>query len=486
MLKNDLLPRKAVRSTKIVATLGPASDGQIEQLLEEGVDVFRLNFSHGTREEHSRRILEVRAAAKNNERYVAILGDLQGPKIRIGSFSEGVAVTLELGATITINASLSLSAGTKHEVGTTYQALPQVLSPGNILVIGDGGVELEVNQIKSKSIVCKVLIGGELGGGKGINLKGGGLATPAITEKDREDLKFACENNLDYLAISFVSSAADVNLARELVNQYASDCRIVAKLEKVEAVATEAVIDSIILASDAVMVARGDLGIEIGDASLVGMQKHIISRARSLNRCVITATHMMESMVHNSVPTRAEVMDVANAVLDGTDAVMLSAETAVGSYPLETVRSMAEIIEGAESSPYDAANTQLGYSCKLIDESIALASMTVAEHLEGVCAVACLTSTGNTPKLMSRSRSRLPIYALCDNPRTLSRVALYRGVHPRLFKSEQIDYDQINVAAVERLRQDGAVASGDRVILSKGDYRNVHGGTNTMKILEVS
>lgn len=485
-MKNDLLIRKTIRGTKIVATLGPASDGQIEHLIEEGVDVFRLNFSHGTREDHARRILEIRTAAKNSGRFVAILGDLQGPKIRIGGFSEGGAVVLEPEATITINASLSLSAGTENEIGTTYPALPQALKPGNILVIGDGGVELEVEEIISDRIVCKVMIGGELGSGKGINLKGGGLATPAITDKDREDLEFACENHLDYLAISFVSSADDVNLARELVNQHDSSCRIVAKLEKVEAVANDSVIDAIILASDAVMVARGDLGIEIGDASLVGMQKLIISRARSLNRCVITATHMMESMVHNSVPTRAEVMDVANAVLDGTDAVMLSAETAAGSYPLETVRSMVSIIEGAESSPYDAANTQLGYSCKLIDESIALASMTVAEHLEGVCAVACLTSTGNTPKLMSRSRSRLPIYALCDNPSTLSRVALYRGVHPRLFESEHFDYDQINVAAVDRLRQDSAVDSGDRVILSKGDYRNVHGGTNTIKILEVT
>ena len=485
-MKNDSPGSATIRGTKIVATLGPASDGHIEQLVEEGVDVFRLNLSHGTYAEHTARILQIRAAARQTGRYVAILGDLQGPKIRIGGFSKNLTVTLDRGATITINTSLPISAGTKYEVGTSYTALPQVLKPGNILVIGDGGVELEVTGINPESVVCHVLVGGELSSGKGINLKGGGLSAPAITEKDKADLEFACRNQLDYLAISFVSSAEDLNLARELANQYDPSCRIVAKLEKVEAVASDADIDAIILASDAVMVARGDLGIEIGDASLVGVQKHIISRARSLNRCVITATHMMESMVHHAVPTRAEVMDVANAVLDGTDAVMLSAETAVGSYPLETVRSMVSIIEGAESSPYGAANTQLGYSCKLIDESVALAAMTAAEHLIDVSAVVCLTSTGNTPKLMSRIRSRLPIYALCDNPRTLSRVALYRGVHPRQFDSEQIDYDRINNAAVERLRQDGAVASGDRVILSKGDYRNVQGGTNTMKILEVA
>lgn len=485
-MQNELRGSTSIRGTKIVATLGPASDGHIRELVDAGVDVFRLNFSHGTREEHLSRIQEVRGAAEESGRYVAILGDLQGPKIRIGNFKRGIPVNLKQGAAFTINASLDSAEGTREQVGTTYADLPEALSVGHTLVIGDGGVELEVTQIESKKINCKVLIGGELGGGKGINLKGGGLSTPAITDKDESDLKFGCDNKLDYLAISFVSSVDDVNLARLLVSKNAGSCRIVAKIEKVEAVATDADIDAIILASDAVMVARGDLGIEIGDASLVGMQKHIISRARSLNRCVITATHMMESMVHNSVPTRAEVMDVANAVLDGTDAVMLSAETAAGSYPVETVRSMVRIIEGAESSPYDAANTQLAYPCKLIDESVALAAMTVAEHLDGVCAVACLTSTGNTPKLMSRSRSRLPIYALCDNPSTLARVALYRGVHPRLFESKQIDYDQINIAAVERLRDDEAVASGDRIILSKGDYRDVHGGTNTMKILEVN
>lgn len=474
-----------LRGTKIVATLGPASDTQIAHLVEAGVDVFRLNFSHGNHEEHLARIIRIRAAARQQGRFVAILGDLQGPKIRIGSFGENESVTLDQGSKFIISVSLGINAGTKREVATTYPDLPQTLNSGDILVLGDGEVELEVTHVEQESVICRVLVGGELGSGKGINLKGGGLSAPAITEKDRADLEFACKNHLDYLAISFVSSADDLFLARELVNQFDSTCRIVAKLEKLEAVASDDHIDAIILASDAVMVARGDLGIEIGDASLMGMQKHIISRARALNRCVITATHMMESMVHSSVPTRAEVMDVANAVLDGTDAVMLSAETAVGSYPLETVRSMVRIIEGAESSAYVEVNTQHGYSCKLIDESIALAAMTVAEHMKGVCAVACLTSSGHTPKLMSRSRSRLPIYALSDNPSTLSRVALYRGVHPRQFESKQIDYDRINSAAVERLRQDGAVASGDRIILSKGDYRNVQGGTNTMKILEV-
>ncbi|NKB32810.1 MAG: pyruvate kinase [Pseudomonadales bacterium] len=485
-MKNDSLTSKAIRGTKIVATLGPASDGKIEQLIEEGVDVFRLNFSHGTYEEHSARIRQIRSAAKQIGRFVAILGDLQGPKIRIGGFADSGPVILEEGSTFIISCKIGLNEGTASEVATTYHDLPKTLNTGNVLVLGDGEVEIEVTQTEKERVICQVLVAGELRSGKGINLKGGGLSAPAITDKDRADLKFACKNHLDYLAVSFVSSADDLHLARNLVNKHDSACRIVAKLEKVEAVASDSDVDAIILASDAVMVARGDLGIEIGDASLMGMQKHIISRARSLNRCVITATHMMESMVHNSAPTRAEVMDVANAVLDGTDAVMLSAETAVGSYPVETVRSMVGIIEGAESSPYDAANTQLGYSCELIDESVALAAMTVAEHLSGVCAVACLTSSGNTPKLMSRSRSRLPIYALCDNPRTLARVAMFRGVHPRQFESEQIDYDQINGAAVERLRNDGAVDTGDRIILSKGDYRNVQGGTNTMKILEVA
>jgi pyruvate kinase len=481
------LPLKSmsIRSTKIVATLGPASDSKIEELVVAGVDVFRLNFSHGKHEEHAARIVSIRAAAAKVGRFVAILADLQGPKIRISGFASNQNVLLTAGNDFCIDTSLASDVGNSSEVGSCYKDLATQVKSGDTLVLGDGALELLVVQVAGTRVRCTVSIGGELSSGKGINLRGGGLSAPALTEADIADLQFSCLHKVDYIALSFVRSEEDIRQARRLVEQQGASCGLIAKLERSEAVASDKNIDSIILASDAVMVARGDLGIEIGDAALMGMQKHITARARECNRCVITATQMMESMVKNPNPTRAEVMDVANAVLDGTDAVMLSAETAIGKFPVDTVRSMVGVIEGAESSSYAAPTTALAYHCTTIDESIALASMTVAEHLDGVRAVACLTATGNTPKLMSRSRSRLPIYALGDNPQTLARVALYRGVHPRLLETNQIDYDLVNEAAVKNLEKDGAVVKGDRIILSKGDYRNVQGGTNTLKIMEV-
>lgn len=476
----------AIRSTKIVATLGPASDRKIEELVTAGVDAFRLNFSHGSHEDHAARISSIRAAATKTGRFVAIIADLQGPKIRISSFGAEETVRLTAGDDFCINSVLTKYAGNRSEVGTCYQELAAEINVGDTLVLGDGLLELVVVELTDSRVHCRVSIGGELAAGAGINIRGGGLSAPSLTDTDVVDLRFACHHVVDYIAISFTRSAKDLQQARDLIEQQGASCGIIAKLESAKAVASDANIDAIIRASDAVMVARGDLGIEIGDAALVGMQKHIIARARELNRCVITATHMMESMVQNPQPTRAEVMDVANAVLDGTDAVMLSAETAIGKFPVETVGSMARVIVGAESSSYVSPNTALAYPCDSIDESIALAAMSVAEHLADVRAVACLTATGNTPKLMSRYRSRLPIYALGDNPQTLARVALYRGVHPRLFKTNHIDYDLVNEAAMKCLKLDSAVERADRVILSKGDYRNVQGGTNTLKIMEVS
>lgn len=475
-----------LRSTKIVATLGPASDIVIAPLISAGVDVFRLNFSHGDQRDHEKRISEIRQAARKQDRHVAILGDLQGPKIRIGGFAGRKSINLHPGAEFCIDVSRGLEDGDEAAVGSAYTDLITDVEPGDRLVLGDGLLELKVKEVDDPRIHCLVTMGGELDAGKGINMRGGGLSAPALTEKDLEDLAFACRNDLDYVAVSFVQSAADLRQVRKLISGHGAACGIVAKLERAEAVASVSNIDEIIVESDAVMVARGDLGIEIGDAALMGMQKQIIGRCRELSRCVITATQMMETMVTNPQPTRAEVMDVANAVLDGTDAVMLSAETAVGRYPVETVRSMDRVIRGAESSSYVAPPAQPGYSCSDIDESVALASMTVAENLSDVTAVACLTATGKTPKLMSRSRSRLPIYALADNPRTLAQVALFRGVHPRLFETEGVDYAVINEAAVSRLVRDGSVRPGERVILSKGDYQNVQGGTNTLKIMEVS
>ncbi len=471
-------------ATKIVATLGPATDGILPELLAAGVDVCRINFSHGDHAEHGRRIREVREAARALDRFVAIMGDLQGPKIRISGFTGG-SVVLVPGRTFTIDLSLAADAGTETAVGSSYGSLADEVLPGDVLVLGDGLIELQVEEVAARRIACKVQTGGELGGYKGINKRGGGLSAPALTDKDRVDLRFACEQELDYVAVSFPRSAADIQLARELLAGMGGQCGIVAKIERAEAVADPETLDALILAADAVMVARGDLGIEIGDAALMGVQKNIIARARALNRSVITATQMMESMIEHPRPTRAEVMDVANSVVDGTDAVMFSGETAVGQYPVQTVATAARVIGGAEASAHFEDQPVPEGTVERIDEAIAHSAMTVAARLRRVKAVCCFTASGNTPRLMSRIASRLPIYAMADNVRTLARVALFRGVHPVFFPSDQVDVDQVNDAVVSWLRDHGVVTGGDRVILSKGDYRNVQGGTNALKIMEV-
>lgn len=468
-----------------MATLGPASDDLIGQLVEAGVDVFRLNFSHGEQDEHAQRIRAVRKEADIAGRFVAILADLQGPKIRVHGFASGGSVQLKVGQTFIIDAALADNAGDKAGVGTSYAPLADEVTPGDVLVLGDGVVQLQVVEVGASKVKTEVVFGGEVRARAGINKKGGGLSAPALTEKDLADLRFACEQGVDYIAVSFPRDADDMLKARSLIAEQGANCGLIAKLERAEAVATVDVLDAIILASDVVMVARGDLGIEIGDARLMGVQKHIIARARALNRGVITATQMMESMIEHPRATRAEVMDVANAVLDGTDAVMLSGETAVGKYPLQTVQSMARIIEGAENAAHAQVQAQVVERCDKIDEGIALAAMTMTEKLVGVRAVACLTASGNTPRLMSRMRSNLPIYALADDPATLARVAMLRGVHPVRFDAREIEYDLINDAAVQCLQQFSVIQSGDRVILSKGDYRNVQGGTNTLKVMEV-
>ncbi len=475
-----------VRNTKIVATLGPASDGQIERLVSEGVAVFRLNFSHGSHQEHGERVQRIRAAASHLGTFVAVMADLQGPKIRIRGFQGTDAVELTQGAPFTIDCTLGEREGTSERVGTSYQTLADEVEPGDVLVLGDGLLELEVTAVEGRQVHCRVLTGGTLGSGKGINKRGGGLSAKALTEKDREDLAFACEQDVDYIAVSFPASADDMNQARQLIASHGANCGLVAKLERAEAVTNPKVLDAIIMASDAVMVARGDLGVEVGDAPLMGLQKLIINRARALNRAVITATQMMESMITNARPTRAEVMDVANAVVDGTDAVMLSAETAVGRYPVATVAAMARIIEGAEATAQYTNAPIDGFRGSAIDESVAMAAMTVANTLTGVRAVACLTASGNTPKLMSRRRSRMPIYALANDHRTLARVALFRGVHPAFFETYDADYARVDQAAVDWLKHAGVVTTGDRVIVAKGDRRHLPGGTNTLKVLEVS
>jgi len=475
------------RRTKIVATLGPATDTPeaIEHLVDAGVDVVRLNFSHGKAEDHLARALLVRQAAQRQGRFVAILADLQGPKIRIARFAES-KVDLQKGQRFVLDASLDKEAGDASAVGIDYEALINDSRPGDILLLDDGRIELRVIEVAPPCLVTKVLVGGPLSNNKGINRKGGGLSAAALTDKDRADIEVAAKMQVDYLAVSFPRDAADMHLARQLMERAGGKAGLVAKIERAETVADVAVLDGIIEASEAVMVARGDLGVEIGDAELVAVQKLIIDRARTLNRVVITATQMMESMINQSLPTRAEVFDVANAVLDGTDAVMLSAETATGAYPIETVQAMHRVITGAEKHPQaQRSRHRIEETFNNIDETIALSAMYAANHLRGVKAIICMTESGATPRLMSRIRSHLPIYAFSRNPRTQNRVALYRGVNTVPFDIDLIPNEEVNRRAIAELVERGVVAAGDHVLITKGDYANAQGGTNSLRVVRV-
>ncbi len=475
-----------IRRTKIVSTLGPASESPevLERLILAGVNVVRLNFSHGSPEDHKRRAETVRELAAKHNRFVAVLGDLQGPKIRVARFKDG-KIQLKVGDKFVLDASLERDAGTQEQVGIDYKELPNDCKPGDILLLDDGRVVLQVDKIEGQRIYTTTKVAGPLSNNKGINRQGGGLTAPALTEKDMADIKTAAEIDVDYLAVSFPRSAEDMNLARKLMEEAGGRAGLVAKIERAEAVSDDQVLDDIIRASDAVMVARGDLGVEIGDAALIGVQKRIIQRSRALNKVVITATQMMESMINSPLPTRAEVFDVANAVLDGTDAVMLSAETAAGSFPVETVEAMVRIILGAEKHPTASFDTyRMDQAFNSIDESIALAAMFTANHLAGVKAIIALTESGSTPRLMSRVGSQLPIFALSRHVQTQRKVALYRGVQPMAFDTAEAMARHDLTSAVELLKQKGFIANGDLVIVSNGDINQL-GNTNTMKILRV-
>jgi pyruvate kinase len=475
------------RRTKIVATLGPATSSPeaIEQLIKAGVNVVRMNFSHGTAEDHKARAELVREFAKKHGRFVAILGDLQGPKIRISQFKNG-KIKLKSGQHFILDASLGREYGDENQVGIDYKELVTDSRPGDILLLDDGRVELIVDLVEGPAIHCTVKIAGPLSNNKGINRKGGGLSAAALTEKDKRDILVAVDIDVDYLAVSFPRDAADIEYARKLLMEAGGQADIIAKIERAEAVEDHDVLDQIIKASDGVMVARGDLGVEIGDAELIGVQKHIINRARALNRFVITATQMMESMISSPMPTRAEVFDVANAVLDGTDAVMLSAETAAGEYPIETVEAMTRVIIGAErQAAATRSNHRINESFSHIDETIAMSAMYAANHLNGVKAIICMTESGSTPLLMSRIRSGKPILAYSRHPKTQRRVAIYRGVKTVPFNSENIPNEEVNQFAVDELVRRNIVSEGDLVIITKGDYVNAQGGTNTMKVIRV-
>lgn len=474
-----------LRRTKIVTTLGPATDqsGVLEKLILAGANVVRLNFSHGTAEEQKQRARQVREIAARVKAHVAILGDLQGPKIRIARFAKD-KVTLSEGQEFTLDAEFDASNGDNTIVGLDYKELPKDVGKGDILLLDDGRIRLQVDFIDGSAVHTRVLVGGVLSNNKGINRLGGGLSAKALTEKDHADIKTAAEIGVDYLAVSFPRSGADLNEARQLLRQAGGKGVICAKIERAEAVASEHALDDVIRASDAVMVARGDLGVEIGDAQLVGKQKQIISRARQMNKVVITATQMMESMIENPMPTRAEVMDVANAVLDGTDAVMLSAETAAGKHPIETVKAMAEICLGAETHPSaQLRHDDLEESFASISEAAAMSAMYAATHLTGVKAIIALTESGFTAKLMSRITSHLPIFSLSRHAESRNKCALYRGVYPVDFNSTETQQPILD--AVELIKSLGHVHQGDLVILTHGDVMETVGSSNTCKIIEV-
>lgn len=471
------------RRTKIVATLGPATDDPkvLDELLQAGVDVCRINFSHGNASEHLKRVEVVRNRARAHGRQVGIIADLQGPKIRIGSFRNNT-VHLAEGAMFSLDASMDIDDGDEAAVGLVYKELPDDVSRGDTLLLDDGAIVLWVDEVEGSRIVCRVVVGGELSDKKGINKQGGGLSAAALTAKDMEDIKTAAEMEADYLALSFPRNGEDVNHACELLRQAGGHGGIIAKIERAEALDN---IGEIIEAADVIMIARGDLGVEIGDPELPGVQKKLIAQARRMNRVVITATQMMQSMIENHTPTRAEVMDVANAVLDGTDAVMLSAETSVGKHPAKVVASMSKICVGAEKQRAAMVSThRMDSEFKSIDEAIAMATMYTANHL-GVTAIITLTESGSTPHWMSRISSGIPIYAMTSRVKTRRKVTLYRGVYPVSFKPDFSDYTLVNKEAVDDLVRRGAVRDGNLVIITKGDLAGEAGGTNGMKIVKV-
>lgn len=476
-----------LRRTKIVTTLGPSTNNaaSLEALFKAGANVVRMNFSHGSAEDHVERTRLVREVAAKLQLNIAILGDLQGPKIRISRFQQD-KIQLEQGESFILDAELDVNAGTQQQVGIDYKELPQDCQVGDILLLDDGRVELEITAIEGNRIITSVIIGGALSNNKGINRKGGGLSAPALTEKDIRDIKTAALMDVDYLAVSFPRTADDIKLAAKLAKEAGCNCGMVAKIERAETVEDDKILDEIIIASAAVMVARGDLGVEIGDAELIGVQKKIIQRARSLDRAVITATQMMESMITNAIPTRAEVFDVANAVLDGTDAVMLSGETAMGDHPVRVVEAVSRVCLGAEK---EKTNKISGHRVELqwdhVDEAIAMATMFAANHLEGIKAIACLTESGSTPLLMSRIRSGIPIFALTRLTRTQRKMALYRGVEAIHFDPTVLARHDVNRLAIDEIKKVIDLKDGDLVLLTKGDHMGKLGGTNALKILKV-
>jgi len=470
-----------LRKTKIVATLGPSSssDEMLARMITAGVNVVRLNFSHGNAEDHVKRAEIVRNIALKLGRPVGVLCDLQGPKIRIGRFELG-KITLKTGDIFILDADCEL--GDQYHVGLDYKALPQEVVENAILLLDDGRITMQINRVKGNQIHCVVLSGGVLSNNKGINLQGGGLSADALTKKDREDIKTAVALDADYIAISFPKSALDVELARTLVRKAGGTASIIAKIERAEAINDlEAIID----ASDAIMVARGDLGVEVGDAAVPGLQKRMIRMARAQNKLVITATQMMESMITSPIPTRAEVSDVANAVLDGTDAVMLSAETASGQYPLETVQAVDRVALEAEKEYFSHHHAEkLDQVFVKTDEALAAAAIYTAHHLK-VKAIAALTQSGNAAQWLSRADAEVPIYALSPDKYARRKLTLHRGVYPYPIEQAGKNRDEIIMEMEQVLLRQRVVSVGDLVLLTFGEPIGHPGGTNTLKIIRI-
>ena len=472
-----------LRSTKIVATLGPASSepAMLERLVRAGVDVVRLNFSHGTADDHRKRAELVKEISRKTARTVAIMCDLQGPKIRVGKFRDG-KVTLAKGQKFVLDATCEL--GDESRAGLDYKELPRDVGEGSVLLLDDGKIVLDVTGTRGEEVHTIVRHGGVLSNNKGINRQGGGLSAPALTPKDIEDIRTAAKLQADYLAVSFPKSGADMYMARELLRASGGKAFLIAKIERAEAVAPDALRD-IMNACDGIMVARGDLAVEVGDASVPALQKKMIRMARGANKLTITATQMMESMISSPVPTRAEVSDVANAVLDGTDAVMLSAETASGRYPVEVVEAMDRICTEAEQTqPLNLEQDFLNRVFTRVDQSIAMAALFTAFHMKAK-AIATLTESGSTALWMSRLNCGVPIYALTSQTSTRYRCALLRDVYPLIVRYIGHDREELLAEAEKVMVENGVVRDGDLIVLTIGEPIGKAGGTNTLKIVRV-
>ena len=471
------------RRTKILATLGPATDppGMLEDLFRAGVNVVRLNFSHGDPSGQAKRAADVRAAAARVGVEVGILADLPGPKIRIERFAEG-KVVLKTGDRFDLVANPNFPPGDHTQVGVSYLGLPQDVGPGDVLLLDDGLMQLQVVEVQGERIINTVLNDGVLSDRKGLNKQGGGLSLGALTERDKELIGIVAKIGVDFIAVSFCRNAADMNEARRIAREHGCDAAMVSKVERTEAIEN---LTEIVEASDVVMVARGDLGVEIGDAELPGLQKKIIRESLAQNKVVITATQMLQSMVESPIPTRAEVLDVANAVIDGTDAVMLSAETAAGAYPVKAVEAMARICLGAERQfETDADFSKAQRNLERADQAIAMATMFVSEHV-GVRAIVAMTESGGTPRYLSRFRAKAPIFAITRHDGARRHMAMMRDVFPINFDSRGLTPREAARGSIRVLVEAGLLAPGDRVVFTSGEHMETHGATNTLRLLEV-